>query len=117
MGDCFNSISITGTIYIGEGIEYVSFPSDINAKRVIMKSMLKDYEALQHFKQIESLWISSSIINSIDDNSMFRYVENVNPIIYTDATENDSNWPDGWNQHNLKVVYETSLDKYKEITD
>lgn len=118
--DSFRGMPIEGTLYIGKNVTGMYLNGKVNAKRVIMKSIINDYATMQFLPNIESCWISSDIIKDIETIKMFTYedtIKNKNMVIYTDATEDDENWPKDWNPNTLKVVYETSLDKYYELTD
>ena len=115
-----DGMPIEGTLYIGKNVTGMYLNGRVNAKSVIMKSMINDYAAVQLLEKMESCWISSEIIKNINDNSMFSdesAIKNKNITIYSDASEDDTNWPENWNPCNLKVVYNTSLDKYHQLTD
>ena len=116
----FADINFSGLIYIGKNVQGMNIGHSVSSKRVIMNSLIRDYATMQYFPNIESCWISSDIIKDIETIKMFTYedtIKNKNMVIYTDATEDDENWPKDWNPNTLKVVYETSLDKYYELTD
>ena len=116
----FQDIDFGGLIYIGKNVKGMYMNSNVSSKRVVMYSIINDYATMQRFPNMESCWISSDIIKDIKKEEMFTIedtIKNKNMVIYTDATADDENWPDGWNPSNLKVVYETSLDKYYELTD
>ena len=70
---------------------------------------------ISNLKNLKSVWVSSEIINTINTYSF--YGANENAIIYTDAKDNDPNWPENWNLNNLKVIYNTSVEKYQNLTD
>ena len=115
--DCFTSFESLGTVEVGEGVENLYFNWSISAKRAIIKTSTPGYSMLQNFNKIESCWLTSKAIASLPTNRMFEYLSKKDFTIYTDATQNDPNWPSNWNTNNLKVVYETSLEKYHELTD
>ena len=115
--DSFSGFESLGTVDVGEGVENLYFNRYISAKRVIMKSNTASFGFLQCFNKIESCWLTSKAIANLPTNRMFEYLSKTDFTIYTDATENDPNWPSGWNPNSLNVVYETSLEKYHELTD
>ena len=115
--DCFTSFESLGTVDVGEGVENVYFNRYISAKRAIIRTSTPGYSMLQCFNKIESCWLTSKAIANLPTNRMFEYLSKTDFTIYTDATQNDPNWPKEWNPKNLNVVYETSLEKYHELTD
>ncbi len=113
----FADFESLGTIDIGEGVEGLAFNKYISAKRVIMRSSTTYFGFLSSFTKIESCWLTSKAISDLSANGMFKLLSKTDFTIYTDATENDPNWPSEWNPKSLNVVYETSLEKYHELTD
>ena len=70
---------------------------------------------MQYFKGMKSCWISSEMISSIDTYA-FKVSNENDAVIYTNATQDDPNWPVDWNPNNFKVVYNTPLSEYEKIT-
>ena len=116
--DAFRYFGSLGTIEIGEGVQENGLGlSSTKAKRIIIKSDIPHVGSIMGLDKLESCWISSKIIANLATNKTFEYLCKTEYTIYTDATENDPNWPNGWNTYNFGVVYETSLEKYHELTD
>ena len=111
-------MQIDGTLYVGKNVTNMFLNTSVNSKKVIMNSLIKDYATIQRFPNIESCWLSKDIIKDINTVSMFLSIDaikNKNMIIYSDATENDSNWPKNWNPYGLTVKYGVSLEDYQKI--
>ena len=107
-----------GTLYMGKNMENVGWSTPVNAKKLIINTPIDSYAIMQFFTKIESCWLSSDTIKDIEKNRMFSIencIKNKNMVIYTEATEDNPNWPENWNPFNLKVVYNTSLEDYKKI--
>ncbi len=115
----FTNIKIAGTIYIGKNIENMEFSSNLNATKVIMNSLIKDYSGMNRFPYMKSCWLSSDIIKDINTVNMFSAKDCIREdvIIYTDATEDDPNWPKEYNPYGLTFKYNVSLDEYRKLTD
>ncbi len=115
----FQAMQVLGDVYVGKNVQGMNMNTSAKSKKVIMNSLINDYATMQRFPEIESCWISSDIIKDIKSVEMFTYEDSVNKdsIIYTNAAQDDPNWPDKWNPNNIKVVYDTSLDEYYKLTN
>ena len=109
-----------GTAYIGNNVEGM-YIWDCNVKRVIMNSMPTNYAIMQLLPKVESMWLSSKIIKNVNDRNISMFtIENCikkDVIIYTDAAEDDPNWPEEYNPYGLTFKYNVSLDEYRKLTD
>ncbi len=114
----FAGPNFNGTIYVGKNVSGFELWK-CNAKRVIMNSMPTNYAILQVLPNVESMWLSSNIIKDVYKVSMFTDKDLIKDdlIVYTDAAEDDPNWPENYNQHGATFKFNVSLDEYRKLTD
>ena len=116
--NAFGNVKFEGTAYIGNNVEG-AYLWTCNVKRVIMNSMPANYGILQVLPNVESMWLSSNIIKDVYKASMFTDKSLIKDdlIVYTDAAEDDPNWPANYNQHGATFKFNVSLDEYRKLTD
>mgnify|MGYP004640264499 CR=1 FL=1 len=114
----FSNTNFGEMVDIGNNVEG-AFLNGPNIKRVIMNSMPTNYTIMRSLPGLESMWISSNIISGVNEVKMFNQEDSIKKdvIIYTDASENDSNWPESYNPYGLTFKYNVSLDEYRKLTD
>ena len=116
----FEETHFEGTAYIGNNVEGM-YIWNFNVKRVIMNSIPTNFGIMQSLPKVESMWLSSKIIKNINDInvSMFTMKECIKDgvIVYTDAAEDDPNWPENYNPYDVTFKYNVSLDEYIKLTD
>ena len=114
----FTRMNFEGIVYIGKNVKGMEL-GKYNVKRVIMNSMPTNFAILQVLPNVESMWLSSNIIKDVNNVSMFTNKDLIKDslIVYTDAAEDDPNWPANYNQHGATFKFNVSLDEYRKLTD
>ena len=114
----FSNTGFEGTVYIGNDVEGI-YLWGMNVKRVIMNSMPASYAMMQSLPKVETMWLSSNIIKDVNKAEMFTRENSIRKdvIIYTDAAEDDPNWPESYNPYGVTIKFNVSLDEYHKLTD
>ena len=115
----FTGMTLTGTLDLGsgEGIKNgISYDAPRKITKLIVRTncrMIGESSFIANLSNLKSCWLSSDAIKNMNKQLFYGAIPDI--IIYTDVTEENAEWPDDWNIHNLKVVYGISVEEYMNM--